>query len=118
RRPPRPVGKPLLTNGLLLRVAAAGAISAIAALVLVESHSGGFEHARWLAYSALVCGQAARAYANRSLALPVHRLHANGMLAVACLAVVAVQAAIPYVDPLAEAFRATRLDALDWVLVA
>ncbi len=118
RRPPRPVGEPLLTNLLLLRVAAAGAISAIAALILVETHAGGFEHARWLAYTALVCGQAVRAYANRSLALPVHRLRVNGLLAVACLAVVAVQAAIPYVDPVAEAFRATRLDVLDWVLVA
>jgi P-type Ca2+ transporter type 2C len=118
RRPPRPIGTPLLTNGLLLRVAAAGALSAIAALVLVETHGGGFEHARWLAFTALVCGQAARAYVNRSLALPVHRLRPNVVLAAACLAVVVVQIAIPYVLPLAEAFRATRLDGLDWVLVA
>jgi hypothetical protein len=31
---------------------------------------------------------------------------------------VAVQAAIPYIQPLADAFRATRLDGLDWALVA
>ena len=118
RRPPRPAGQPLLTNALLLRVAAAGAFSAIAGLVLVQSQGGGFEHARWLAFTALVCGQAARAYANRSLAIPVHRLRANGVLAAACLAVVAVQAAIPYITPLAEAFRATPLDGVDWALVA
>jgi Ca2+-transporting ATPase len=117
RRPPRPAGQPLLTNALLLRVAAAGAFSAIAGLILVQSHGGSFEHARWLAFTALVCGQAARAYANRSLATPVHRLRANGVLAAACLAVVAVQAAIPYVPPLAEAFRATQLDVVDWALV-
>jgi Ca2+-transporting ATPase len=118
RRPPRPKGQPLLTNGLLLRVAAAGAVSAIAALILVETRAGGFDHARWLAFTALVCGQAARAYANRSLATPVHRLRPNGLLAAACLAVVAIQAAIPFVPPLAEAFRATPLDGLDWPLVA
>jgi len=118
RRPPRPAGQPLMTNALLLRVAAAGTFSAIAGLVLVQSQGGGFEHARWLAFTALVCGQAARAYANRSLAIPAHRLRANGVLAAACLAVVAVQAAIPYVPPLAEAFRATPLDGVDWALVA
>jgi Ca2+-transporting ATPase len=118
RRPPRPIGTPLLPNRLLLRVAAAGAFSAIAALVLVETHGGGFEHARWLAFNALVCGQAVRAYANRSLALPVRRLRPNVVLAAACLAVVAVQMAIPYVPPLAAAFRATPLDGLDWALVA
>jgi P-type Ca2+ transporter type 2C len=118
RRPPRPAGQPLLTNALLLRVAAAGAFSAIAGLVLVQSQGGGFEHARWLAFTALVCGQAARAYANRSLAIPVHRLRANSVLAAACLAVVAIQAAIPYVPPLAEAFRATPPDVVEWALVA
>jgi len=118
RRPPRPRGVPLLTNPLLLRIAVAGGFSAVAALVLVAGHGGGEDHARWLAYTALVCGQAVRAYANRSLSSPVHRLRPNGVLALMVVLVIVVQAAIPYVPPLAEAFRATPLDALDWALVA
>jgi magnesium-transporting ATPase (P-type) len=65
-----------------------------------------------------VCGQAVRAYANRSLQEPVHRLAPNGFLLAAVLAVIAIQAAIPFVPPLAEAFRAVPLTALEWLLVA
>ena len=118
RRPPRPASVPLLTRGLLSRIAVAGSFSAVAALFLIESHDGGFIHARWLAYTALVCAQAVRAYANRSLSIPVHRLKPNGFLALACLTVIAIQVLIPLVPPLADAFRATTLDAFDWILVA
>ncbi|TMD28005.1 MAG: HAD family hydrolase, partial [Chloroflexi bacterium] len=117
-RPPRPVGAPLLPADLLLRTAVAGAFSAVAALALVEYRGGGFEHARWLAFTALVCAQAVRAFANRSLSVPVWRLPSNAVLAVACLAVVVIQVAIPFVPPIAGAFRAAPLDALDWALVA
>ncbi|MHB8458545.1 MAG: cation-translocating P-type ATPase [Candidatus Limnocylindrales bacterium] len=117
-RPPRPAGKPLLTNDLLGRIAAAGGFSAVAALVLMETSGGGFEHERWLAFTALVVGQAVRAYANRSLSTPLHRLGRNGVLAGGCLAVIAVQAFIPIVRPLADAFRAVPLDGRDWLLVA
>ena len=117
-RPPRPARRPLLDNGLLARLTVAGSYSAVAALILMATHDGGFEHARWLAYTALVVGQAVRAYANRSLRGPVHRLRANRFLAIACLTVIGVQALIPYVPPLAVAFRATPLDAFDWTLVA
>ncbi|MEO8228329.1 MAG: HAD-IC family P-type ATPase [Chloroflexota bacterium] len=117
-RPPRPAGRPLLDNGLLARLTVAGGYSAMAALFLMANHGGGFEHARWLAYTALVVGQAVRAYANRSIRNPVHRLRTNGFLAVTCLVVVAVQAVIPYVPPLAATFRATPLEPLDWALVA
>jgi Ca2+-transporting ATPase len=82
------------------------------------THDGGFEHAAWLAYTALVVGQCVRAYSNRSVREPVHRLGRNGFLLVACLAAVAIQAAIPYVPALSEAFRATTLDLFDWLLVA
>jgi len=117
-RPPRPVGRPLLTDELLLRIVIAGGYSAVAALVLMANHDGGFQHARWLAFTALVVGQAVRAYANRSIREPVHRLRANGFLLFASAAAIGIQILIPYVPPLAEAFRATRLDPLDWVFVA
>jgi hypothetical protein len=82
------------------------------------THPGGFEHARWLAYTVLVCGQAVRAYANRSVREPIWRLPTNWFLLAAGVAVVVVQAIIPSVPLLAEAFRATTLDAFDWVVVA
>lgn len=115
-RPPRPISRPLLTRGLLARIAAAGGFSALAALgllLLAPSGTG-----QWLAYTALVCGQAVRAYANRSLREPIHRLARNTFLLAACGLVVLVQAAIPLVPPLADAFRAVPLTASDWVLVA
>jgi Ca2+-transporting ATPase len=117
-RPPRPARRPLLDDGLLARLTVAGAYSAVAALILMSNHGGGFEHARWLAYTALVVGQAVRAYANRSIRGPVHRLRPNGFLLLASMAVIVVQALIPYMPTVAAAFRATPLDALDWTLVA
>ena len=117
-RPPRTARKPLLTNGLLARIVLAGGYSAVAALYLMASHGGGLEHARWLAFTALVVGQAVRAYANRSIREPVSRLRPNGFLGAACLFVIAVQLLMPYVSPLASAFRASPLDPLDWALVA
>jgi hypothetical protein len=41
----------------------------------------------------------------------------NRILGAACLAVVVVQAVIPTVPALAEIFRASPLDAIDWLLV-
>jgi Ca2+-transporting ATPase len=116
-RLPRPAGRPLLTNGLLARIVVAGGYSAVAALVLMANHDGGFLHARWLAFTALVVGQAVRAYANRSIREPVHRLRRNGFLLFACAAATVVQIGIPYVPPLADAFRATPLEPLDWLFV-
>jgi len=118
RRPPRAPGAPLLSREILIRVALAGGFSAVAGLWLMTNHGGDFEHARWLAFTALVCGQAVRAYANRSLRMPIHSIPANRVLLAAGLAVIAVQAAIPYVPPLAAAFRASRLDLLEWGLAA
>ncbi len=132
RRPPRPVGQPILSGRLLAAIAAAGAYSAVGALVLMATHdtslspgavvnlgSGedAFTHARWVAFTALVVGQAVRAYANRSLREPVHRLAPNRVLAVGALGVILVQAAIPSIPPIAEAFRASPLDLSDWALV-
>lgn len=96
----------------------AGGVTAVAALALLIGHRGGADHARWVAFSALVFGQLVRAYANRSLVHPVHRLPPNGFLAVACIVGGVIQLGIPYIPPLAEAFRATPLDALDLLLVA
>ncbi len=118
RRRPRAMTVPLLTNGLLGRITIAGGFSAVAALWLMESQGAGAEHARWLAYTALVCAQAVRAYSNRSLTEPLHRLGMNGFLLSASILTIMVQAAIPLIPPLAEAFRATRLDGQDWLLVA
>jgi len=118
RRPPRHAAMPLLTNEILAKIVAAGAFTAVAALALMLTHDGGFEHAAWLAYTALVVGQCVRAYSNRSVREPVHRLGRNGFLLAACLAAVAIQVAIPFVPALAVAFRATPLDLFDWLLVA
>jgi calcium-translocating P-type ATPase len=118
RRPPRRRGVPLLDDGLLVRIAVAGGFSAVAALVLMLGAPAGDDHARWLAYTTLVCAQVVRAYANRSLATPIHRLPANRFLLGAVVLVLVIQAAIPFVPPLAEAFRATPLSLADWALVA
>jgi Ca2+-transporting ATPase len=116
RRPPRPRDRPLLPASLLARIAAAGSFSALAALAVLAWHPGGFEHARWVAFTALVVGQAVRAYSNRSLEQPLSRLRPNGFLALACVIVVLVQALIPAIGPLADAFRATSLSLTDWLL--
>jgi Ca2+-transporting ATPase len=117
-RPPRRVAEPLLTRGLLGRISLAGAFSAIAALALLVWDPKGLAHGQWLAYTALVCSQAVRAYANRSLTTPLHRLSRNGFLFAAAILVVVIQAAMPFVPALADAFRAQFLDATEWGLVA
>jgi Ca2+-transporting ATPase len=118
RRPPRPRGEPLLTTALFGRIALAGSFTALAALAAMQWHDGSAEHVRWLAYTALVIGQLVRAYSNRSLSLSVFSLRTNGFLAIACLLAVVIQVAIPFIPPLADAFRASPLDALEWGIVA
>jgi Ca2+-transporting ATPase len=118
RRPPRPRGLALLPAGLLARIAAAGAFTAVAALAVMQLRGGDFEHARWLAFTVLAIGQSVRAYANRSLGMPVLRLPRNTFLLIACLVVVAVQVVIPYVPQLALAFHASPLSAGEWAVVA
>ncbi len=118
QRPPRPRDEPLLTAGLLVRIAFAGSFTAAAALAAMQWHPGAADHVRWLAYSALVMGQLVRAYANRSLSQSVFRLERNGFLVIACLVAVAIQVAIPYLGPVASAFRASPLDLEEWVIVA
>ena len=118
RRPPRVARRPLLSADLLVRLAGSGAFTAVAALWLMLAHGGSGDHARWLAYSALVCGQVVRAYANRSLRTPVLTLRRNPVLLAGGAAVVAIQAALPYVPGVGEAFRATPLTLDDWALVA
>jgi Ca2+-transporting ATPase len=117
-RPPRPLSRPLLTRELLGRITLAGSFSALAGLALVSGTVGGSAHPQWLAFTALVCAQAVRAYANRSLTKPLRRLSSNRLLLGACLAVIAIQAAIPLVPGLAEAFRAAPLTLPEWGLVA
>jgi Ca2+-transporting ATPase len=117
-RPPRHAEQPLLTNGVLAKVVAGGSFTAIGALGLMSQDAGSFEHAAWLAYTALVVGQCVRAYSNRSVREPIHHLGRNGFLLGACVVAVAIQVLIPYLPPLAEAFRATPLGLTDWLLVA
>jgi len=117
-RPPRPRDRPLLDSPLLTRITFAGGFSAVAALVVMLVHDGSPDHVRWLAYTTLVVAQIVRAYANRSLARPVLTLRPNGFLLAACLFVLAFQISIPFVPPLAAAFRATPLVASDWAIVA
>ena len=118
RRPPRPPTVPLLDNELLGRISVAGGFSAVAALVVMLAEPGSAQHAQWFAYTMLVCAQVVRAYANRSLRTPLHRLPPNTFLLAAALIVVAIQVAIPFVPPLAEAFRATPLALNEWLVVA
>jgi Ca2+-transporting ATPase len=114
---PRSRTTPLLTNGLLVRIAAAGGFSAVAAVVVLATHEGGGDHARWLAFTVLVVAQAVRAYANRSLTRPLASLAVNRVLLAACILVVVVQVLIPVVPPLASIFRASPLDLSDWLVV-
>jgi Ca2+-transporting ATPase len=125
-RPPRPRSRPLLDNSLLLRITLAGGWTAVAALAVMAvayaAPSGAatearLDEARWLAFNVLVVGQVVRAYANRSLSVPVSRLRRNGFLAAAVLISVAIQLAIPYVPPLAEAFHAVPLALEQWLVV-
>jgi P-type Ca2+ transporter type 2C len=118
RQPPRPPTEPLLTTGLLARIAVAGGVTAVAALALLVGIDGDPDHGRWVAFSALVFGQLARAYGTRSLVHPLHLLPPNGFLAVACLLGAAIQLAIPYLPPLAEAFRASPLSGPEIALIA
>jgi Ca2+-transporting ATPase len=118
QRPPRPRTKPLLDWSILSRIGLAGGFSAVAALWLLETHGGTFEHVRWLAYTALVVGQVVRANANRSLAYPVVLRRPNVLLLAGGIFCIAVQVAIPFVPAIRDAFQATQLDASDWLLVA
>jgi Ca2+-transporting ATPase len=118
QRPPRQRTKPLLDWSILTRIGLAGGFSAVAALWLIESHSANFEHARWLAYTALVVGQVVRANANRSLSHPVLLRRPNTLLLAGGILCVAIQVAIPFIPPIRDAFAATPLDASDWLLVA
>jgi Ca2+-transporting ATPase len=117
-RPPHRRGEPLLTAGILARIGLAGGFTAFAALAILLVGSAGFDELRWVTYTALVIGQVVRAYANRSLTEPIHRLPPNWLLAAACLAVVAIQLLIPAVPALADAFRAHPLGPIEWVVVA
>ena len=118
QRPPRPRSKPLLDTNMLLRICLAGGFSAFAALALIEQHSPNFEHARWLAYTALVVGQVIRANANRSLAYPVLLRRPNALLLLGGVVCVTLQVAMPFIPGVSDAFQATPLDAMDWLLVA
>jgi magnesium-transporting ATPase (P-type) len=118
RRRPRPRGEPLLTRGLLLRIVIAGSFTLGAAFAVLVTHGDDPEHARWLAYTALVMGQVVRANANRSLTRPVTAMGINGLLLTVSAVVIAVQLAIPYVPALATAFHATPLSADDLLVVA
>jgi magnesium-transporting ATPase (P-type) len=50
--------------------------------------------------------------------MSVLRLRPNGFLALASLVAAAIQVAIPFVPPLADAFRASPLAPWEWALVA
>ncbi|HEY4633662.1 MAG TPA: cation-transporting P-type ATPase [Candidatus Limnocylindrales bacterium] len=117
RRPARPRDVPLLTRGILLRVAFAGGVTAVASLALMI-WAGGGDEGRWLAFNALVFGQLVRAYANRSLDHPVSGLSMNRFLLVACLVMGVIQLSIPYIAPLADTFRASPLDSTELALIA
>jgi Ca2+-transporting ATPase len=117
-RPPRSATAPLLTDRILGGIVVAGGFTAIAALLVMLTYGGSPDHGAWLAYTVLVVGQCVRAYWNRSVREPIHRLGRNGFLLGACVAAVAIQFLIPYVPVLADAFRAVPLDPGEWAIVA
>ncbi len=117
-RRPRDPRRPLLTNRILGGIVLAGGFTALAALAAMLTRGDTFEHAAWLAYTTLVASQCVRAYWNRSVREPIHRLGRNTFLFVACAAALAIQVAIPYLPGVADAFNAVPLDLYDWVLVA
>jgi Ca2+-transporting ATPase len=116
--PPRRRDHPLLDNQLLVGLSIAGAFTVVAALVLVLTVSGDQAHANWVAFTTLVVAQLVRANANRSLQTSLLRLRPNVLLAGMGVLWLAVQAAIPYVPPLADAFRASPLSVAEWSAVA
>ena len=108
-----------LKNPATIRKALTAIVTGLsAALVLGRSADGPVHHANWLAFTTLVVAQVVRANANRSLETSLLRLRPNAVLAVMGLAWLAIQVVIPYVPPLAEAFRASPLSAAEWVAVA
>ena len=117
-RPPRPRDRPLLTTRCLRRIAVAGGFSAAAALLVLVLHDGPAEHVRWLAYTMLVVARRSGHTRTGASSRPVMSLRPNGFLAAAVIVVIIVQAAIPLMPPLADAFRAVPLAAADWLLVA
>jgi Ca2+-transporting ATPase len=117
-RPPLPRGQPLIGRALLVGIALAGGFSAVAALSLVLTDRGSEAHAAWLAFTTLVVAQLIRANANRSLRTSFFRLRPNGVLLGMAACWLVLQAAIPYVPPLADAFQATPLSGIEWLLVA
>jgi Ca2+-transporting ATPase len=117
-RPPHPRGRPLLDRAILLGIALAGAFSAVGALALMLTTGGGAEHAAWVAFTTLVVAQLIRANANRSLRTSVFRLSPNRVLIGMAVVWLVVQAAMPYIPPLADAFRASPLSGAEWLQVA
>jgi magnesium-transporting ATPase (P-type) len=102
----------------LAGIAGAGGFSAVAALALALTATGSAAHAAWLAFTTLVVAQLIRANANRSLRASLFRIQPNGVLLVMAVTWVVLQAAIPYIPELADAFRATPLSMMEWLLVA
>ena len=117
-RPPRPSSRPLLTDALLGRIAIAGGFTAAGALWLMAGSGQDGDHARWLAYCTLVCAQAVRAYANRTLTVPLARLGPNMFLLAACLLTVAAQIGDPVHPSARRGVRGVPLTAAELALVA
>jgi Ca2+-transporting ATPase len=116
-RLPRPRNRPLLDRSILGGVTLAGGFSALAALALVLGAGGTPEHASWMAFTTLVVAQLVRANANRTLDQSLLRIGPNAVLLGMGVFWLVVQAAIPYVPPLADAFQATPLSLEEWMLV-
>lgn len=117
RRPPRNPSAPLLSAPILFNISVVGAFTAIAAAVVMLVHDGDFAYRSWLAYSILVVSQCVRAYWNRSCRWPLRSIRANRLLLAACTFAIGAQVVIPFVPPLATAFRATPLHGVDWLIV-
>jgi Ca2+-transporting ATPase len=117
-QPPLPRGQPLIDRALLAGIAGAGGFSAVAALALALTATGSAAHAAWLAFTTLVVAQLIRANANRSLRASLFRIQPNGVLLVMAVTWVVLQAAIPYIPALADAFQAMPLSMMEWLLVA
>ena len=117
-RPPRPAGRPLLTRDLLARIAGAGGFSAVAALWLMTASGGG---------SSTAAGSPSRRSSAPRPSGPTRtaawRCRSTSLRGTASCWPRASspsrsRSLIPFVPPLADAFRASPLATREWVLVA
>ena len=116
-QPPLPRGQPLIDQALLVGIASRRIQCGRRAHARARGHGLGGA-CRLAGIHDPRCRQLVRANANRSLRTVSIGLGPNAVLLGMGVTWLVLQAAIPYIPPLAEAFRATPLSMTEWLLVA